>query len=392
MALTDISIRNAKAKDKDYKLSDSGGLYILVKSSGTKCWRLKYRIAGKEKSLSIGTYPLVTLGVARDKVSKAKEQLLNNIDPSQVKKEEKLKSLAEVENSFEALARCWHANNIRKWSEYHGGRILKRLEVDIFPSIGFKAIETIKAPELLMALRAIEARGALEIAHRVLQTCGQIFRYAVATGRAERDISTDLKGALKTQKKENYAYLKAKELPEFFGKLENYNGDPQTKLALKFLILTFTRTGEVRGARWDEIDFGKKEWRIPAERMKMNEQHIVALSSQAMKILGELQLINGDSEHLFPNRNKPMKCMSENTMIYAIYRMGYHSRTTVHGFRATASTILNEHGFTPDVIERQLAHAERDKVRASYNHAEYLPERRKMMAWWGDYLDECYKT
>lgn len=392
MALTDIMIRNAKAKEKDYKLSDSGGLYVLVKTNGTKCWRLKYRIAGKEKVLSIGTYPLVTLLAARDKATKAKEQLLNNIDPSLAKKEEKLQAKAEVENSFEAVARCWHTNNIRKWSKDHGMRVIQRLEKDIFPSLGFKAIDTIKAPELLMALRAIEAREALELAHRILQTCGQVFRYAVATGKAERDISTDLRGALKTQKKENYAHLKEKELPEFMTRLENYNGDLQTKLGLKFLILTFTRTGEVRGARWDEIDFDKKEWRIPAERMKMNEQHIVSLSSQAMKILEELKLINGDSEHLFPSRNKPAKCMSENTMIYAIYRMGYHSRTTVHGFRATASTILNEHGFTPDVIERQLAHAERNKVRASYNHAEYLPERRKMMQWWGDYVEGCCKA
>lgn len=392
MALTDIQIRNAKTEDKQYKLSDSGGLYVLMHPNGSKYWRLKYRIAGKEKVLSLGTYPLVSLAIARDKATKAKEQLLNNIDPSIAKKEEKLQQVIEVENSFESVARCWHANHIQKWSEDHSARILKRLENDIFPHFGFKAIETIKAPELLVALRVIEARGALEVARRVLQVCGQVFRYAVMTGRAERDISTDLKGALKTQKKSNYAYLKESELPEFLSKLDRYDGDLQTKLALKFLILTFTRTSEVRGARWDEINFEKKEWRIPAERMKMDETHVVALSTQTIVLLKELQSFTGSYEHLFPNRNKPMTFMSENTMLYAIYRMGYHSRTTAHGFRATASTILNENGFAPDVIERQLAHAERNKIRASYNHAEYLPERRKMMQWWGNYIDGCCRA
>ena len=200
-----------------------------------------------------------------------------------------------------------------------------------------------------------------------------------------------LEAYLKHKKKENYAHLKAKELPEFLTKLEAYDGELQTKLALKFLILTFTRTGEVRGAKWSEIDFDKKEWRIPAGRMKMGEQHIVPLSDQAIAILKELYLMTGSNEHLFPNRNRPITYISENTMLYAIYRMGYHSRTTAHGFRATASTILNEHGYAPDVIERQLAHTERNKVRASYNHAEYLPERRKMMQWWGDYLEGCLR-
>ena len=389
MALTDISIRTSKAKDKPYKLSDNGGLYLLIQSNGTKCWRLKYRIAGKEKVLAIGTYPLVTLSAARDKMMKAKEQLLNNIDPSQFKKEEKLRQSIDVENSFESVTKCWHNNQKQSWTVRHANYVLRRIEVDILPSLGFKAIDSIKAPELLAVLRAIEARGAIDIAHRALQTCGQIFRYAIATGKAKRDISADLRGALKTRKKENYARLAANELSEFMQKLETYDGDAQTKLALKFLILTFVRTGEVRGAKWSEIDFEKKEWRIPAERMKMRDPHIVPLSTQVIAILKELRLITGFTEHLFPNRNKPLTYISENTMLYAIYRMGYHSRTTTHGFRATASTILNEHSFTPDVIERQLAHAERNKVRASYNHAQYLPERKKMMQWWGDYIEDC---
>ncbi|MES2215295.1 MAG: integrase arm-type DNA-binding domain-containing protein [Pseudomonadota bacterium] len=384
-------IRNAKPKEKEYKLSDSGGLYALVKTNGTKCWRLKYRIAGKEKVLSIGTYPIVTLSTARDKALKAKEMLLNNLDPSQSKKEEKQKLLASAINSFESVARSWHNNQKQRWTERHASYVLRRIEADIFPKLGFRAIEFITAPELLEVLRAIEARDAIDIAHRALQICSQIFRYAIATGKAERDIAADLRGALKTRKKENYSRLAANDLPEFLSKLEEYDGDLQTKLALKFLILTFVRSAEVRGAKWSEICFDKKEWRIPAERMKMRSPHIVPLSSHTMTPLKELHLLTGGYEHLFPNRNKPITFISENTMLYAIYRMGYHSRTTAHGFRATASTILNEHGFSSDVIERQLAHAERNKVRASCNHAEYLPERKKMMQWWGDYLDDCCK-
>ncbi len=387
MPLTDTTVRTAKAKDKQYKLSDSAGLYLLVQPNGKKYWRLKYYFAGKEKLLSIGVYPVVSLSEAREKSLLAKKQLTNNIDPSEHKKEQKLKNSVNAENSFKNIAIEWHNNQKHRWTVRHAIYVFRRIEADVFPTLASRPINEIKAPELLAVLRLIETRGAIDIAHRVLQTCGQIFRYAIATGRAESDISADLRGALKTRKKENYSRLETKELPEFLSKLEEYDGELQTKLALKFLLLTFVRTGELRGARWEEIDFAKKEWRIPAERMKMRELHIVPLSAESLEILKELQIINGHKEHLFPNRNKPMTFISENTLLYAIYRMGYHLRATVHGFRATASTILNEHGFKPDVIERQLAHCERNKVRASYNHAQYLPERREMMQWWADYLD-----
>ena len=391
MSLTDIAIRTAKLKDKPYKLSDAGGLYLLIKSNGKKYWRLKYRFAGKEKLLSIGVYPVINLSEARKRSLDAKKLLANNIDPSQSKKEDKLNQLINTEHSFETIAHEWHANQKQRWTERHASYVLRRIQADIFPHLGSKPINEIKTPELLAVLRLIEARGAIDIAHRVLQTCGQIFRYAIAIGKAERDISADLRGALKTRKKENYSRLKANELPEFLDKLEKYDGDLQTKLAFKLLILTFVRTGEVRGAKWAEIDLAKNEWRIPAERMKMRELHIVPLSMQAIEVLKELQPINGYREHLFPNRNKPMTCISENTLLYALYRMGYHSRATVHGFRGTASTVLNEQGFKSDVIERQLAHSERNKVRDSYNHAQYLPERTEMMQWWGDYLENCLK-
>jgi len=326
MALSDITVRMAKARDKQYKLSDAAGLHLLIKPNGNKYWRLKYRFAGKEKLLSIGLYPVIGLAEARERCLAAKKQLLENIDPSQSKKEERLKHLINTQNSLENIAVEWHNNKKQVWTEHHASNILRRLQADVFPALGSKAINDIKAPELLTVLRTIETRGAIDVAHRALQTCSQIFRYAVATGRAERDITGDLRGALKTRRKENYSHLKAKELPEFFEKLEQYNGELQTKLALKFLLFTFVRTGEVRGARWAEIDFEKKEWRIPPERMKMRDLHIVPLSEQALQILKKISLINSHTEHLFPNRNKPVTFISENTLLYAIYRMGYHSR------------------------------------------------------------------
>jgi len=244
---------------------------------------------------------------------------------------------------------------------------------------------------LLATIQKIEKRGALDIAKRALQTSGQVFRYAIATGRAENDISANLKGALTTRQTVNHAKLEESELPEFLQRLGKYDGEDQTKMALKFLILTFVRTIELRGARWEEINFETKEWHIPAERMKMGFKHIVPLSKQAIKILEEIKQYNGNYEFVFPSQINKHKIMSENTMLFAMYRMGYHSRATPHGFRATASTILNEKGFNRDHIERQLAHGERDKVRATYNHAQYLTERHKMMQWWADYLDKKSK-
>ncbi|NCP62051.1 MAG: tyrosine-type recombinase/integrase [Alphaproteobacteria bacterium] len=386
MSLTDIVCKTAKPEAKSRKLSDGAGLYLEVMPNGSKYWRLKYRYSGKEKRLAFGVYPEVSLKEAREKRDEARKTLADGQDPSQLKKQKKLTQYISSNNSFEIIAREWHTDRKSAWTERHATYVLRRLEADIFPILGFKAVQDITAPELLAALKKIESRGAVDIAKRALQTTGQVFRYAIATGRAERDISSDLKGALKTRKKENYSYLEARELPDFLSKLENYDGELQTKLAFKLLLLTFVRTGELRGAKWEEIDLEKNEWRIPAERMKMRTPHIVPLSTQAISILKELEPISGHREHIFPNRNKPMTCISENTILYAIYRMGYHSRATPHGFRATASTILNEHSFHSDVIELQLAHAERNKVRASYNHAQRLTERRAMMQWWADYL------
>jgi integrase len=389
MPLTDILCKTTKPADKPKKLSDEKGLYLEVMPGGSKYWRMKYRFANKEKRLAFGVYPEVSLKEARDKRDAARQLLRDGIDPSKAKKEIKRQIMLEAENSFESLAREWHHNQKPSWTDKYAIKVLRRLEADIFPTLGSRQINEITAQELLFAVRAIEKRGATYISHVALQNCGQVFRYAIATGKAQHDLSADLRGALKTRKQVHYNSLPEKELPEFLKKLEDYDGDLQTKLALQFLILTFVRTSEVRGARWEEINFDKKEWRIPAERMKMREEHIVPLSKQAIAILEALQPISSHWENIFPNRVKPKNPISENTMLYAMYRMGYHSRATPHGFRSTASTILNENGFKPDVIERQLAHAERNKVRASYNHAQYLPERRQMMQWWADYLNRA---
>lgn len=387
MALTDVEIRNAKAAKQPYKLADGGGLYVLVNPGGSKYWRLKYRFAGKEKLLALGVYPLVRAAQAREARDEAKRLLNDGRDPATVRKEEKRTAQVSAANTFEALAREWVEQQRNRWTPNHAERVLNSLVTDVFPEIGFRPIAELTAPELLAVLRKIESRDALETASRVYQRCGAVFRYAVITGRCERSPAADLRGALKAPKRMNRAALSAADLPEYLAKLEAYDGHLQTKLGLKLLALTFVRTGELRGAEWAEIDFEHAEWRIPAERMKMRAAHIVPLSRQALAVLEQLKPLTGGGRLLFPNQSKPDACMSENTMLYALYRMGYHSRATGHGFRATASTILNEHGWKPDVIERQLAHAERNKVRAAYHRSEYLPERRNMMQAWADHLD-----
>lgn len=387
MALTDIKCKSLEIKDKAYKVSDEKGLRLLVHKNGSKYWQMKYRYGGKEKLLSFGVYPEISLKEAREKRDKARKQITEGLDPSQEKKLDKLKQSINSENTFENIAKEWHNKQIQKWTERHAHYVLKRLEADIFKEIGSRPINQITAPELLQTIQKIEKRGAIDIAHRALQTCGQIFRYAIATGKAQSDISKDLKGALTTRKRTNYSKLEENQLPEFFNKLKSYDGELQTKLALEFLILTFVRTKELRGARWEEFNFESKEWHIPAERMKMREKHIVPLSKQTLAILQQIRQLHNNQDFVFPSHTNPNKSISENTLLYAMYRMGYHSRATPHGFRSTASTILNEKGFNKDHIERQLAHGERNTVRASYNHADYLPQRHKLMQWWADYID-----
>jgi len=336
----------------------------------------------------LGVYPEVALADARDRRADAKRLLAAGNDPGETKKQAKQLTTLRSANTFEVIAREWYSQRRHGWTPKYAAMVLDRLERHILPRLSDRPIANLSAPEVLSVLRIVEAKGALEMAQRVMQMCGQIFMYAIATGRAERNPVTDLRGALKTPVVKHRAYLKEMELPTYLKKLAAYDGYPQTKLALQLLILTFVRTTELRAARWEEIDWDKAEWRIPAERMKMKETHIVPLSRQTVAVLREIQKHSGEFQYVFPNLHNPAKFMSENTMLYALYRMGYHSHTTAHGFRSTASTILNEHGYRPDVIERQLAHTERNAVRAAYNHAEYLPDRRKMMQWWADYLDK----
>ena len=389
MSLSDAKVRNAKAESKPYKITDGEGLFLLVATTGSKYWRLKYFFGGKEKLLALGVYPDVSLGDARERRAEARKAVAAGKDPSEVKREVKRLVILKNENAFESVAREWFEKRKHEWADNSADTMLKRMERHIFPKLGQRPIADITAPDVLSMLRVIEKRGTLDTAQRVMQTCGQVFMYAIATGRAERNPVPDLRGALKTPVPKHHSYLKATDLPEYLKKLEAYDGALLTKLALRLLLLTFVRTTELRAAEWKEIDFDKAEWRIPAERMKMKELHIVPLSIQATAVLRELQKLTGKRQYIFPNEHNAETYMSENTMLYALYRMGYHSRVTGHGFRSTASTILNEHGFMPDVIERQLAHCERNKVRAAYNHAQYLRERRKMMQWWGNYLKKA---
>ncbi|MEW8293626.1 MAG: integrase arm-type DNA-binding domain-containing protein [Candidatus Thiodiazotropha sp.] len=388
MALTDTAIRKAKPREdgKARKLFDGGGLFLLVKPNRARYWRLKYRFHGKEKLLALGVYPDVSLKSARDKRDDARKQIAAGIDPSEARKAEK--AARSSENSFEAIAREWWSKHKPNWSESHSSRIMLRLENDVFPWIGSKPIQDITPPELLTVLRRVENRGALETAHRIHQSCGQIFRYAIATLRAERDTAADLKGALPpTNQKHHASITDPKLIGELLRAIDGYQGQFITRCALRLAPLTFVRPGELRHAEWSEIDLDKAEWRIPAEKMKMKTVHIVPLSTQAVAILNEIKPLTGHSKYVFPSVRTLKRPMSENTVTAALRRLGYASgEMTGHGFRSMASTILNEQGWHRDAIERQLAHMERDSVRAAYNYAEHLPERIKMMQAWSDYL------
>ncbi|GAA0431296.1 tyrosine-type recombinase/integrase [Aeromonas salmonicida] len=388
MPLTDITARQAKwsGKPNGDKLADEKGLFLLVNKSG-KYWKLKYRHGGKEKKLALGVYPEVSLREARAKRDEARRVIAEGIDPGLVRKQSKVASRLVSENSLEVLAREWHQSQFALWSPGHATRVIESLEVDVFPDLGLVPITELTAPMILEALRKVEKRGATETAGRILQRVSAIMRYAIQTGRASYNPAQDLRGALKATKQEHRPALPRSELPEFFRRLEAEPLNPATRLALHLLMLTMTRRGEVRFARWDEFDMERAEWRIPAARMKMRTEHLVPLSRQALAVLDELHQLTGHCELLFPSERKLTNPMSENTLSYAMGRMGYKGIATPHGFRALASTTLNEEGFDPDVIERQLAHAERNKVRAAYHRAEYLDDRRKLLQWLADFYD-----
>jgi integrase len=389
MPLNEMKVRNAKPKDKPYKISDSDGLYLFVTEKGGKLWRFKYRFDKKEKLLALGTYPEISLYDARQRRDEARKQIANKIDPSAVRKAQKQSSIQETV-TFELIAREWHERFKSTWSEGHAATIMDRMERDLFPWIGKRPIAEIKAPELLAAMRRVESRGALETAHRIRTIGGQVFRYALATGRAERDISADLKGALpQPQEKHRAAITEPVEVGKLLRAIDDYSGSIVVKSALKIAPLVFVRPGELRHMEWSELDFETAQWNIPAGKMKMKEPHLVPLSDQAIKILKEIQELTGTSRYVFPSGRSFDRALSDNAILAALRRMGYEKdEMSGHGFRAMARTILDEVlQIRPDFIEHQLAHAVRDPNGRAYNRTAHLNERRKMMQTWADYLD-----
>lgn len=372
------------------RLTDGKGLYLEVTPSGGKYWRWKYRFDKKEKRLALGVFPDVSLAQARERCEAARKTLGEGTDPSDQKKQAKTSRMLGNATTFESVARLWFEHWKPTKSPRHAEYVMRRLEADVFPVVGSRPVAALTAPQLLAMVKTIESRGAVDMAKRALQTSGQIMRYAVAHGLAERNPASDVKpsDALALRQPQNYARLDTKEMPELLRKIEAYSGGPYTRLAMKLMALTFVRTGELIGARWAEFDLPGAQWRIPPERMKMRTPHIVPLSSQALEVLNALHTISGTRELLFPGERDHTRPMSNNTILQALKRMGYLHRMTGHGFRGVASTTLHELGYPHHHIELQLAHQERDSVSASYNHALYLAPRAQMMQDWADLLDK----
>ncbi len=387
--LTATEVRSTKPTSKVQKLFDGGGLFLLITPAGGRYWRLKYRYAGKEKLLALGVFPVVSLVEARQARDDARKLLAAGTDPGAAKLAKKRLAMLSSENTFEAIANEWLAMQRKKLSPATFAKAKWTLETLAFPWLGTMPIADIGAPDLLAVLRRIEGRGAHETAHRTKARCGQVFRYAIATGRATRDPAADLRGALHpVVSKSHAAITDPAKVGELLRAIEDYRGGLVVRCALKLAPLVFVRPGELRRAEWAEIDLDGAQWRIPAAKMKMGEEHIVPLSSQAVAILRELHALTGRGRYVFPGLRTAGAPMSENTINAALRLLGYDKDTmTGHGFRALASTRLNEMGWAPDVIERQLAHAERNKVRAAYNRAQHMAERKKMMQAWADYLD-----
>jgi len=387
--LSDTTCKNAKPKDKPYKLADEKGMFLLINPNGSKYFRLKYRFAGKEKVLALGVYPDTSLKESRAKRDTAKKQIADGIDPCENKKAVKQSKVESAANSFEVIAREWGQKKVNAWEDKNN-RSKRMLERNIFPWLGNKPITDILPKDILACLRRVEDRGTIETAHRSLQICGQVFRYAVATGRAERDITPDLRGALPPAKGEHFAAItEPKQVAELLRAIDGYQGSFVSLCALKIAPLVFVRPGELRAAEWQHFDLESKEWRYFVS--KTDVQHIVPLSAQAVAILQELHPLTGHGRYVFPCERAPRgdRCMSENTLNAALKRLGYgKDEMTAHGFRAMARTILDEVlGFRPDFIEHQLAHAVRDPNGRAYNRTAHLPERVKMMQAWSDYLD-----
>ncbi|HGN9349627.1 TPA: tyrosine-type recombinase/integrase [Klebsiella pneumoniae] len=386
MKLTARQVDTSKPKDKPYKLSDGGGLYLLVNPNGSRYWRLKYRIAGKEKLLALGVYPDITLAEARQKRADAKKVLAAGGDPGQEKQEEKQAKEQAVANSFERLAMEWHSHKSTSWSEGYAEHLLMYLKKDIFPFIGQKAITDISQVEMLNVLRKMEQRGVLDKLKKTRQACRQIFTYAIITGRAEHNPVSDLAGALKSPKQQHYPHLLVDQIPDFLRALSEYSGSTITRNATRLLMLTGLRTIELRASEWVDIDFDKGVWNVPAERMKMRRPHLVPISTQVRELLEEIHQLTGRGKYVFPGRNDAGKPMSEASINQVIKRIGYDGKATGHGFRHTMSTILHEQGYNTAWIETQLAHVDKNSIRGTYNHAQYLDGRREMLQLYADYM------
>lgn len=387
MKLTARQIEASKPKDKAYKLSDGGGMYLEVAPNGSKYWRMKYRYAGKEKRLALGVYPSISLAQARAKREEAKRILALGDDPSLVKKAEKREKESQINNSFEKITLEWHDYKKPNWSQGYADDLLEAFQKDIFPYIGKTSITEIKPLDMLEVLRKLEKRGVLDKLKKIRQACSQVFRYAIVTGRAEYNPASELTGALSTPKAKHFPHLNVNELPEFLQALSVCSGSKITKIATKLLMITGVRTIELRAAEWIEIDFDKAIWEIPKERMKMRRPHMVPLSTQALELFKEIQTLTGRFKYVFHGRNDSSKPMSEAAINQVIKRIGYDGRATGHGFRHTMSTILHEQGYNSAWIETQLAHVDKNSIRGTYNHAQYIDGRREMLQWYADYMD-----
>ena len=387
--LTELGIKKSKSSIKEKKLYDGKGLYLLLHTNGSKYWRVKYRFLSKEKVFSLGVWPNISLTEARKIRNEVKIVLKSGQDPNVVKNNILLNKQVDQLNTFKAVADEWLLIKEKEWKQNNFQDVKRAIENHLYPDLGHRPLSEITSAELLLVLKKIEGQGKYEATRRARQKCEAIFRYANLSQRCENNPASNLKGALASPKKKKFNALNPEELPEFLIKLNEYNGSIITKLALRLVLYTLARTAEIRFATWNEFDLESSEplWRVPKERMKMGIEHHVPLSSQSLRVIKQVRKYSEGDHYVFHQINNPNKPMSENTMLYAIYRMGYRSHATVHGIRATISTLLNEKEYNADVIERLLSHQEKNKVRDSYNRAEYLPQRRKYLQWLGDYID-----
>lgn len=388
MKLTDMAIKKAKPREKVYSLGDGNGLSLIVEPNGSKGWRFRYQFNGKSKMISLGIYPVITLNEAREKRDNARKLVANGVDPSEARKEERNKVSGQSENTFKKITLEWFNGRKDRWSEGYRDDMMEAFENDVFPYIGDRPIAEIKPLELLEVLSIMEKRGVTEKLKKVRQRCGEVWKYAIITGRAEYNPAPDLASAFIPHQRENYPYLLADELPEFLSSVDKYQGSQIVRTALNILMLTGLRPGELRKSEWSFIDFESKTWKLPEKIMKMGRVHVVPMSDQVISLLRQIQPISGDYQYIFPSRTNHKKHLSEMAINTMIGRMGYRGRATGHGFRHTMSTILHEKGFNTAWIELQLAHVDKNSIRGTYNHALYLEGRREMMQWYADYIDE----